>query len=93
MDINKSLEKIQEYLLNACKKLTLETIKQECNYDRTKFGIITELGSNYGIVKMNGETYKCKLKDGIDLAVNDSVIVIVPNGNFNMKYIDGKLKK
>ena len=75
---------VEEYF-----KLNADLLK----YDKTIMGKVVSISSTTAVVESSGENFTCRIKHGISIAVNDIVIVKIPNNNKDYKYIDGKLIK
>ena len=71
----------------------IDAMSVRLKYDRTELGKIISLDTKEAIVLINEEKCKCRIKDGINVSVDDVVIVKVPNNNTSKKYIDGKFRK
>lgn len=71
----------------------VNAMNDKLKYDRTEFGKVVSYDDKEAIVTINGENSVCKIKDGMNISVEDVVIVKVPNNNVSKKYIDGKFKK
>lgn len=87
-------------LVNEIHKSILDAIDKRvkifirwAKFDRTLYGKVYSInGGNIGVL-INDEIKDCRVKDGIDVIIDDVVIVKVPNNDENFMYVDGKLKR
>ena len=84
------INEIQESLMEAIDILTKEE-RKKLKFDYTKRGIVKSISGTDSVVEIDGEDCKCKIRNGISVAINDLVLVKIPNNNFSEKYIDAKL--
>ena len=83
---------IQDQIITFVREY-VNAMNDKLKYDRTEFGKVVSYDDKEAIVTINGENSVCKIKDGMNISVEDVVIVKVPNNNVSKKYIDGKFKK
>lgn len=83
---------VQEQIIGFVRDY-VDNISDKFKYDKTIMGKVVSVGTTTAVCEVSGEEVTCRIKDGITIAVNDIVIIKVPNNNGNKKYIDGKLKK
>jgi len=90
------LDKFNELNKNIFRAID-DVIKEhlrKLSFDKTltPFGEVTEIVGNKVNVKINGEIYSCRIKDGITILVGDMVIVKQIDFANCKHYVDGKLK-
>lgn len=88
--MGKNIIKLQEELLKSIDLLIQERISN-LGISYYLEGVIqsANLDSTYS-TRINGEDFDIKTREGIALSVGDIVMICVPNGNFNNKFIDMK---
>lgn len=89
-NMGKSIIKLQEELLKSIDLLIQERMSN-LSFSYYLEGIIETINvdSTY-TVKINDEVFDIKTREGLVLNVGDIVMICVPNGNFNNKFIDMK---
>lgn len=81
---------LEDKLLEAM-KIIAESKDKELPFDYTVRGKVVEINSNTCIVDINGEEYKTYVLDGINININDIVLIKKINNNDSEKIIIGKL--
>lgn len=69
----------------------VDSVMDKLKYDKTIIGKVISIGEKNAQVETGGNEITCRIKADIAIAVNDVVLVKIPNNNKNLKYIDGKL--
>lgn len=85
------LKEIQESVFKAIDNRIAKCI-ENIRIEKTLFGKVTNITGNKANVLIDGETYTCRVKDGISITVGDVVIIKKIGSSYCDKYIDGKLK-
>ena len=81
---------LEDKLLEAM-KIIAESKDKELPFDYTVRGKVVEINSNVCTVNINGEEYSAYIMNGINIAVNDIVLIKKINNNDSDKVVVGKL--
>lgn len=81
---------IEDKLLEAI-EIIAESKDKVIPYDYTVRGKVVEINSNVCTVNINGEEYSAYIMNGINIAVNDIVLIKKINNNDSDKVVVGKL--
>ena len=86
-NINKNKIQQQDEILKAI-EIMITAYNKDSKYDKTQWGIITAINvdGTYAVTH-NGEVFDLTAVSGLTLAINDVVLVFVPNGNFSQRFI------
>ena len=66
------------------KKINDEILKAQ--FDKTYYALVKSVSSTSATITMNENTYTCRIKDGISIAIGDKVLVKAPNNNFSYDF-------
>jgi len=81
---------LEDKLLEAM-KIIAESKDKELPFDYTVRGKVVGINSNVCTVNINGEEYSAYIMNGINIAVNDIVLIKKINNNDSDKVVVGKL--
>ena len=81
---------IEDKLLEAI-DIIAQSKDEVIPYDYTVRGKVVEINSNICTVNINGEEYSAYIMNGINIAVNDIVLIKKENNNDSNKIVVGKL--
>lgn len=81
---------IEDKLLEAI-EIIAESKDNAIPYDYTVRGRVVEINSNICTVNINGEEYSAYIMNGINIGVNDIVLIKKINNNDSDKVVVGKL--
>lgn len=84
------MNEIQRSIIDAIKAQVNEKIKN-LQFDKTCYGKVVTIRDNICDVEINGEITQCKIRNGLQINVNDIVLVRLINNDFSNKFVDAKL--
>lgn len=86
------MNEIQSAIIEAIKTINDESSKN-LKFDYTKQGKILSISEDKKTcdVQIDGETYICKIRDGLIASIGDNVLVKIPSNNFSSKIVDSKI--
>ena len=84
------MDEIQKSIVDAIKIQVNEKIK-DLQFDKTCYGKVVAIRDDVCDVEINGEMTQCKIRNGLQISVNDIVLVRLINNDFSNKFADAKL--
>ena len=84
------MDEIQKSIVDAIKIQVNEKIK-DLQFDKTCYGKVVAIRDDVCDVEINGEMTQCKIRNGLQISVNDIVLVRLINNDFSNKFVDAKL--
>ena len=84
------MNEIQRSIIDAIKVQVNEKIK-DLQFDKTCYGKVVAIRDDTCDVEINGEITQCKIRNGLQISVNDIVLVRLINNDFSNKFVDAKL--
>lgn len=84
------MDEIQKSIIDAIKIQINEKIK-DLQFDKTCYGKVVAIRDDTCDVEINGEITQCKIRNGLQINVNDIVLVRLINNDFSNKFADAKL--
>jgi|GEM_PF-6829519 len=89
--MNLDLEKSANILINAMKKHSNNEVKNNAIKEIHKIGYIKQiLDNNLYLVVIDEEEFKMGTREGLTLSINDTVIIMLFNGDINRAWIIDK---
>jgi len=84
------MDEIQKSIVDAIKIQVNEKIKN-LQFDKTCYGKVVAIRDDVCDVEINGKMTQCKIRNGLQISVNDIVLVRLINNDFSNKFVDAKL--
>ena len=84
------MDEIQKSIIDAIKIQVNEKIK-DLQFDKTCYGKVVAIRDDTCDVEISGEMTQCKIRNGLQISVNDIVLVRLINNDFSNKFVDAKL--
>lgn len=84
MDLENTLLKVIDNRIDVA-------IKEKIKFDKTYNGKVISIDGKKCVVNIGGSKYNAKIRSGLDVLVDDVVVLKAPNGNFSFLYVDCKL--
>ena len=84
------MDEIQKSIVDAIKIQVNEKIK-DLQFDKTCYGKVVAIRDDVCDVEINGEMTQYKIRNGLQISVNDIVLVRLINNDFSNKFADAKL--
>ncbi|HHX67003.1 MAG TPA: hypothetical protein GX708_02975 [Gallicola sp.] len=72
-------------------KLLIDNKTKKLDFDKTYRGIVKNINNEICEVEINGQIFECKIRNDLQINVDDVVLIKIINNNFSDKYVDAKL--